>query len=46
MDAAHVGPEHVLLALIDEHQGEAAQLLVDAGVDPDRLREIAIGRMT
>jgi ATP-dependent Clp protease ATP-binding subunit ClpC len=38
---AYIGPEHLLLGLLREHDGHAVQILVDLKTDPDGLsREI------
>jgi ATP-dependent Clp protease ATP-binding subunit ClpC len=34
----HIGTEHILLGLIREGQGVAAQVMVKLGADPDRVR--------
>jgi ATP-dependent Clp protease ATP-binding subunit ClpA len=34
----HIGPEHLLLGLLREGEGQAAQILVESGVDLDNLR--------
>ncbi len=37
LDHSHVGTEHLLLGLLREKRGIAAQVLVHAGVTPDRV---------
>jgi ATP-dependent Clp protease ATP-binding subunit ClpA len=34
-----IAPEHIMLGLLREGDGLAMQILIEAGVDPDRLRE-------
>ena len=34
-----IAPEHIMLGILREGQGLAMQILVEAGVEPDRLRE-------
>ena len=36
--SSHIGPEHLLLALLGEREGLAAQILVEQGVDLDAAR--------
>ena len=36
----HIGTEHLLLAILREHQAVSAGILQDLGVDPDRLRQM------
>src|SRR5271169_823237 len=38
----HIGTEHILLGLIREGEGVAAQVLVKLGADPDRIRQQVI----
>jgi ATP-dependent Clp protease ATP-binding subunit ClpA len=40
-----LGPEHLLLGLLAVEQGVATQLLVDAGVEPGRVREAVLARL-
>src|SRR5262249_17104487 len=35
----HVGTEHLLLGLLREQEGAAAQILMNLGLNPDRVRE-------
>jgi hypothetical protein len=39
----YIGTEHILLGLVREGEGVAAQVLVELGADPDRLRHRVIG---
>lgn len=39
----HIGPEHLLLALLDEREGLAAQIPVELGVDLDAARGSVLG---
>jgi hypothetical protein len=41
----HIGTEHLLLGLLREGEGLAVQLIVSAGVPPDRLREAVLSRL-
>jgi ATP-dependent Clp protease ATP-binding subunit ClpC len=36
---AHIGPEHLLLALLRDDSGGAARTIGELGIDPDALRE-------
>ena len=38
----YIGTEHILLGLIGEGEGVAAQVLVKLGADPDRVRQQVI----
>jgi ATP-dependent Clp protease ATP-binding subunit ClpC len=42
LGADHIGPEHILLALLREGDGVAAQILVASGADLNRLRQQVI----
>jgi ATP-dependent Clp protease ATP-binding subunit ClpA len=42
----YIGTEHILLGLVREGEGVAAQVLVELGADPDRLRHRVIGLLT
>jgi Clp amino terminal domain, pathogenicity island component len=41
-----IGPEHLLLGLMIEGEGTAAQALAQAGADVDRVRETVVGLIT
>src|SRR3546814_3195488 len=41
---SHIGTEHILLGLIREGEGVAAQVLQKLGADLNRVRQQAIGR--
>jgi ATP-dependent Clp protease ATP-binding subunit ClpC len=41
-----VASEHVLLALVDDHEGIAARILREYGVDTERVREEVIRRLS
>jgi Clp amino terminal domain, pathogenicity island component len=36
----YIGPEHVLLGLLREHEGVAARILRDFDADPEKIREV------
>jgi Clp amino terminal domain, pathogenicity island component len=40
---SHIGPEHLLLALLREDAGGAARTLAELGVDPDAIRDRLAG---
>ncbi|GGU18209.1 hypothetical protein GCM10010178_07880 [Lentzea flava] len=42
----HIGPEHVLLGLIREGEGVAAQIIVRHAEDLDRVRRLVLAEMT
>jgi ATP-dependent Clp protease ATP-binding subunit ClpC len=42
----YIGTEHILLGLIHEGDGVAAQVLVGLGVEPDRTRQLVIEILT
>ena len=42
----YIGPEHILLGLIHEGDGVAAQVLVGLGVDLDRTRQLVTQILT
>jgi ATP-dependent Clp protease ATP-binding subunit ClpA len=41
----YIGPEHILLGLIREHDGVAAQVLLSFGVDGEVLRQATLDRL-
>lgn len=41
----HISTEHLLLGLLREGEGLAVQLIVSAGVQPDRLRDSVLSRL-
>jgi hypothetical protein len=41
----YIGPEHVLLGLVRENEGVAAQVLLELGVDDDEIRNEVIRRL-
>jgi ATP-dependent Clp protease ATP-binding subunit ClpC len=42
----YIGTEHLLLGLLREGEGTAVQVLQAAGVDPDRLRQAVVRRLS
>lgn len=41
----HIGPEHILLGLLREGRGVAAQVLTDAGLDLSQLRQATLAAL-
>lgn len=45
LGSGHIGPEHLLLGLIEEANGVAAHVLVEHGIEPTELRKALLARL-
>jgi ATP-dependent Clp protease ATP-binding subunit ClpC len=46
LDHDHIGTEHILLGLVREGEGLAAQILIKLGADLNQLRESVLALLT
>jgi ATP-dependent Clp protease ATP-binding subunit ClpC len=42
----HIGTEHILLGLVRENEGVASQILIDFGVDAEKIRNETLGMLS
>ena len=45
MRHSYIGTEHILLGLAREHEGVAARVLLERGIDGEKLRETVVGAL-